>query len=96
MIELTATIYKGQISELAKLKGMANRATVSILQESHEAGHLKFLGFAGGRGADKRWHGVLRFEPCVSGSCPVAAFDFLKPARPQATKATKGARSEHK
>ncbi len=93
MIELTATIDKSQISELVKLKGMANRAAASVLQESHEAGHLKFLGFAGARGADKRWHGVLRFEPCTSGSCPVAAFDFLKPAK---LKATKGVTNERK
>ena len=103
MIEVPATIDKNQISPLAALKGKANAGKVTIGEEQYDAGHLTFLGFAGARRPDKRWHGALRFEPCAGGSCPVVAFDFLTPAKPRAqaakpktTKPEKGrTRDEH-
>ncbi len=95
MIEVPATIDKNQISPLAALKGKANAGKVTIGEEQYDAGHLKFLGFAGARRPDKRYHGVFRFEPCIGGSCPVTSFDFLKPAKPKAP-AAKGASNEPK
>lgn len=87
MIEIQATIEKSQISELGKLKGKANDEYLSIEGEGYDPGHLQFCGFAGKRGADQRWHGVFRFQPCMGGSCPVVPFDFLKPRKPQAPQA---------
>lgn len=103
MITVPATIDKDQISPLGELKGKANAKAITIGGEDHDPGHLQFCGFAGARGPDKRWHGVFRFEPCIGGSCPVVAFDFLKPrSKPQAPqasqapKAAKGASNERK
>ncbi len=90
MIEVPAAIEKSQISELVKLKGKANAARLSIADEGYDPGHLQFCGFAGARGADLRYHGVFRFSPCVGGSCPIVAFDFLKPRKPQAPKKGRG------
>lgn len=87
MITVDAIIDKSQISEFGAIKGKTNLGRAVVGGATFEAGELRFCGFSGTRGDDKRYHGVFTFEMAAEGDDKRIPFAFLtNPASTQTTK----------